>query len=185
MDALCIICSKKTSYAGKPKHLFSSAHDRDFSNAVLRNKDKFKAWLQDVKVGIPSIMLKNKAYKVCFTCKKVALSTDFFRGCPTCDGVENAKVIKGIIETKVIVEIPGSQKADVVPEVLQKEVDKLKRKVEQDAPFVAQAMELSDALTAVLSMLQEDEKKLGFNKALEVLKEYPQVYKSQLRDLGL
>jgi len=194
-DTECIICSQKTSYAGKLKHLFSSAHRQDFYNGVLRGKEKFKEWLTSEpskKPVIPSVFLKNKAYKVCFPCKSVVQSTGFYVRCPKgCDGLENAKAIKDILETKVFKENPFYQKSvDVLAtqdkstdtgasgDALVKEVAKLRRQVDIDKKIVERLMDIEDALTAVLYRLKEKNVE-GHKEAMEALKDFPLVYTAQ------
>jgi hypothetical protein len=187
-DISCIICSQKTSYAGKLKHLFSCAHKQDFYNGVLRSKEKFKEWLTSTKKPVmPSVILKSKAYKVCFPCKSVVPSIGVYVRCPKgCDGVENAKVIKDILETKVFKENPAYQTSRDTQATQEKatdtgpsgEVAKLRKQIDLDKRIVEKAMNVDDALTAVLERLKEKDME-AYKEAMEALKEFPSVYEAQ------
>lgn len=191
--------------SSKSKHLFSALHAQDIHNAILKRKEPFSLWIQSVEGGkkpgiIPSVYFtkSTRGYKICYACKTIEESHELFLSC-SCGGVvQNAAIIKDILDTKTFVANPLYQKSLAVEaktadtqtegggdtQKLQKEVARLKKQIEFDEPTVEAADEMADGLFDVLEMLQDD----SLNKLITALKHlrknFPLAYERQKRKFG-
>jgi len=201
----CFICGKQVTRSNKPKHLFSSAHTQDLYNEILKKKERFSVWIQSVEEGnpvvIPSIYYAKttlaRGYKICYACKTLQETPIAFSTC-SCGGVvQNAAIIKDILETKTFIANPEYQKSVAVEtktadtqteggeiEKLQKEITRLKKRLEINESILEEAPDMDDGLFNVLQLIQDDSLD-KFIDAMKILKtDYPLAYERQKSNFG-
>jgi hypothetical protein len=78
-DYSCFLCSKRITYAGKKKHLFSKSHLPQIHSGIVKRRAALEPWIADFDLGkkslldhLPIIPLMNsKSYIVCIPCKHI------------------------------------------------------------------------------------------------------------------
>jgi hypothetical protein len=202
----CFICSKKVNRSKKKAHLFSDCHSQDIWNAILKKKQSFTSWIQSIEEGkrptiVPSIYFtkSTRSFKICLACNTIEPSTDMFVVCSCGEVIRNALAIKNILLTKTFKENPLYQKSMAIEsktvdiqteggggdsEKLQKEITRLKKRIEFDEKVVDEAQETSDALYTIMDYLQDYDLNvmIGAMKKLKAL--HPAVYEAQKKNFG-
>lgn len=111
----CPLCNKSVSFAGLPKHIFSSLHKNDLIVGLQKRK---VALTRDIKMFpatgcIPYIQVKGKHYlHLCFGCNKCYYQHHNFQKQHSCPKLsEGLKVVQSILDAPTLV-LPTTQEPE-------------------------------------------------------------------------
>lgn len=194
----CPLCDKSVSFAGLPKHIFSSLHKNDLIVGLQKRKE---ALTRDIKMFpatgcIPYIQVKGRHYlHLCFGCNKCYYQHHNFQKQHSCSKLsEGFKAVQSILDAPTLV-ISKPQEAEpqatplptpsdfkdpegkgrplaVVISAYQRDIKRLNSIIENDKQTVEEAEEKSAKADMFLA---------GLNYAIDYMKEeQKEVYQSFL-----
>jgi len=199
----CYICKEKVSFSGKSKHFFSKKHSEDIQQAILKKKEKFMEWINDVSRKIkkitPTVRFHNRAYHICLMCKKITPDSDSYVNCLCGKTTENAQAILDILNasTDILTTSHSEDSLELQEEIkkLKAENEKLRAADEKSKQTIKKlqsesidAEEPYDCLFHILTHCQEKgTETFKFNDLIELLKGdcYSNTYSKVKKDLDI
>lgn len=171
----CPICTKNVSYQNMHKHLFSVAHEDDLKNALFKRKATIITFAKTKPVSI-CFKSQSKNYYLCYPCKHLS-TTLKPHDCSKAE--ENLKIIKELLNKMTE---PTVKEEDEF--ISTKEVDSLKKRVDQLQDIADRALDAEDALSDILSEIQKDNFDSFKAHMTNIKSSYPVLFEKLYKSLG-